>query len=97
MYSEWVAGTFDNLVRVGIVEREVTFVLALDESSGDGKVVETTIHLTLMKGRRDADGTIDLDTRRPETIIKMYLRERHLLDLCLSYSRKTDACNPDNG
>ena len=81
VYGERVAGTLDDLVRIGIVEREVALVLALDESGSQRKVVETSVHFTLVEGRRDAHRTIHLDAGSPETVVQMYLRERHLLDL----------------
>ena len=50
MDSQRIRGTFDDLVGVGIVEGEITAMLTLDETSGNREVVETAIHLTLMKG-----------------------------------------------
>ena len=83
MDSQRIRGSFDDLVRVGIVEGEVTSMLTLDEPGGNRKVVETTIHLALMEGRRDRDRTIDLYTRRPETVVQVYLGEGHLLNRSL--------------
>ena len=50
MDSQRIRGSFDDLVGVGIVEGEITTMLTLDEPGGNREVVETAIHLTLMKG-----------------------------------------------
>ena len=55
-------------------------MLTLDETGGQGKVVETAIHLALMEGGGDADRAIDLYAGRPETVAEVYLSERHLLN-----------------
>ena len=50
VHGQTVRGTLDDLVGVGIVEREVTLVFSLDESSGQCEVVEAAVHLTLVEG-----------------------------------------------
>ena len=62
VYGQGVRCTFDDLVGVGIVKREITLMLTFDESGGQGEIVETAVHLTLMEGRRDEYGAVDLDT-----------------------------------
>ena len=80
MNSQRIAGTLDDLIRIGIVEREITLVFAFDKTCSNGKVVETTINLTLVEGRRYAHRTIYLDTWRPETIVEVDLCKAHLLN-----------------
>ena len=80
MNSQGIGCAFDDLVGVGVVKRKITLVLSLDESGCQGEIVETTIHLTLMEGRRNRHGTVDFNTWRPETVIQVYLSERHLLN-----------------
>ena len=50
MYSERVTGSLDNLIRIGIVEREVALVLTLDKTSCKRKVIKSSVYLTLMEG-----------------------------------------------
>ena len=78
--SERIGRTLDDLVGIGVVEREVAAMLTLLQSTGNGEVVEATIDFALMESRRDADDAIGLDAWSPKSIINMYLREGNLLD-----------------
>ena len=82
-YGKAVAGALDDLVGVGVVEREVSTVLALDESCRYGEVVESPVDLALMECGGYADGAVDLYARQPEIVVEVYFVEWHLAYLLL--------------
>ena len=66
-------------------------MFTLNQPGGDGEVIETPLHLALMEGRGDTDGTIHLYAGTPEHIVKVYLRKRHLLNLLGRGSKRYDS------
>ena len=82
MDCQRIAGTLNHLVRIGVIKRKVTTMLTFLQASGNGKIVETSALLTFPESRGNADGTIDLYTRKPEIITQMYIREGHF-NYCL--------------
>ena len=81
-YGQRVRCSFDDFIRVGVVERKVAPVLAFFQSACDGEVVETAVLLTLPEGRGNGHRAVRLDARRPERVLDTYLGERHFHDLC---------------
>ena len=80
VYSQRIGCSFDDLIRVGIVEREISLMLALNESGSQREVVEPSIHLALVESRRDGYSTIDFYAWRPESVVQVYLCKRYLLN-----------------
>ena len=84
--SQGIGSPLDDLIGVGIVEREVAAVLlhvivGVAQIGGrQGEVVETSVLLALAEGRGDADGAVHLDAGCPEGIVEVDLREGHLLN-----------------
>ena len=55
-------------------------MLALNKTGGQCKVVKSSVHFALMEGGGDGNGSVDFDTRRPETVVEVYLCEGYFLN-----------------
>jgi hypothetical protein len=80
-----VRGAFDDLVDVGVVERELRVLLVrrrLPAQPGRGalKVVQACVLLALLKCERNRHRPIRLDARRPERVVQVNVGERNGLD-----------------
>ncbi len=80
MYGQRIACSLYDLIWIRIIKREISPLLALLQSRSDGKVIKSPINFTFMKCIRNSNRAVGFNTRTPEIIRKVYIRERHLTD-----------------
>ncbi len=49
LHGERIRGALDNLIRVGVVKRKITLVLAFHQSAGNGKIVKAPVFFTFFE------------------------------------------------
>ena len=99
LYGQRIRSSFDYLVRIGIIKREITLMFSLDHACSQGKVVESAILLAFLESRRNGNRPVCFYTRRPELIVNMYLSKRYFLyrSIRLLINRSRTRPEPGNG
>jgi hypothetical protein len=85
MNRQRIGSAFQNLVKVGVVERKsrrfaVLNVLTAQHGGGALKIVHAPGRLALSKGMGDGDGAVGFEAGRPEGVVQVDGGERHGLD-----------------
>src|SRR5205823_582349 len=80
-----ISRTLDNFVDVGVVEwiarrRFVRNLFTTQRRGGTLKVINALCLFVLFEGKRNSNLAIDLQTRRPESVVEMDRSERDRLD-----------------
>ncbi len=77
MNAQRVCGTFENLVRVRIIERIIGPMLTFHQAAGYGKIINPACLFALPESVRNRDLSVRLNPGRPELVRKLNVSKRY--------------------